>query len=558
MPSHELEVFWLVIRQSLEGNCRGYTWFAAMHGAIRARDLSRVLSLADSLAGTAYSGAAEHFAANQIAALIKKYPFPNPESLGLRPREAAMEKFLASEHRCKWINRRFRARRARSRSRPYQEFLWYASEWIRKVLGDEPDLKRIYDLCDFSSGASIGVHGNATNLGRKLSAISWSCTPSALTHAIDAIWSNDQMKLLILGGEMACYDKSVFTASLCVKVDLVSYNKISFVPKTAKTFRTIAVEPLLNGFVEKGVDQYMRECLARNGLDLSYQEPNQFMALQGSRGGFNPYATIDLSSASDSVSTELVRELLPPAWFDFLNQIRSPSYMLDQCKPVSYEKFVSMGNGFCFPLETLIFAALARSVHMVYSNPVDLRVYGDDIIVRQSMAAVVIEILDYCGFKTNTDKTFIFGPFRESCGADWYEGQDVRPVYWDSDLTDIREVFALHNSMNRSDRCKQFFAEVQAFLRVLVPPAVCFMKPHQGPGDTAFAVELDTFMGSRHARWNRFEQRWSWTEVQSRSIRDVLRIPSAPLLEYLAILRGSSSDIPLALRRLTRAVRVKV
>jgi hypothetical protein len=41
----------------------------------------------------------------------------------------------------------------------------------------------------------------------------------------------------------------------------------------------------------------------------------------------------------------------------------------------------------------------------------------------------LIERLEFCGFKTNTRKSFWQGDFRESCGTDWWRGLDVRPFY---------------------------------------------------------------------------------------------------------------------------------
>jgi hypothetical protein len=183
-----------------------------------------------------------------------------------------------------------------------------------------------------------------------------------------------------------------------VQVEYVQYNKITCVPKNAKTDRTIAIEPTLNGFLQTGVDRFYKKRLRRIGVDLSSQALNKALARIGSLYGC--YSTIDLSSASDSMSVQLIKELLPADWFSFLDAIRSPSYSLDNKTPVRYEKFCIMGNGFCFPLETLIFRAAVEyvmSVCSIHPNRT-CAVYGDDIIVPYECALLLIEVLRDLGF----------------------------------------------------------------------------------------------------------------------------------------------------------------
>jgi len=573
-----LDLYFRSLGKLLDCNHEDLEYFDRIRGLVRSRAVVPLLTFADSLVATEYATALEHFRANQLAALIRKYPFPSSLTPGINPEDTAIEKFILAERRCKWNNRRFRA--ARKSFSPHTLIIESARAWILRVLGESPNLESIYDKCDFGAGASVGVHGNATNIGRKLLAEQWSCTPSALNHAYRAIWANAQIRDLLLGETkgFVCLDPSLLKEAVDKRVgnNLIQHNNISFVPKTAKTHRSIAVEPLLNGFLQKGIDSEMRVLLRDiGGIDLSLQEPNQLMAREGSLGGFDPYATIDLSAASDSISLELVRDLLPPDWFSLLNQTRSPSYLLND-RIVRYEKFTSMGNGFCFPLETIIFAALTHGVYRCNGQRPDFRVYGDDIIVRRNIALHLIEVLRWCGFQTNTDKTFCFGPFRESCGADWYEGLDVRPVYLDDPLDDVRRVFSIHNSSLRSPLTEKFFQGLRPFLREEVPKQFRFVRPERRvsarnalvrvnrvqwwlplsrteSNDTCFIVPYDTFLVSEHTRWVREEQRWAWKEILSESVADLLRHPLQNAVEYLAILRGSKSSQPLSLRRLTKA-----
>jgi len=115
------------------------------------------------------------------------------------------------------------------------------------------------------------------------------------------------------------------------------------------------------------------------------------------------------------------------------------------------EKFSSMGNGFTFELETLIFSAAVSAVYemkgLVCTFGVDASVYGDDIIVRTEAAADVIAALKYIGFTTNSDKTFLNGYFRESCGGDYFNGVPVRGYYMKESPNEPHQIIALCNGI---------------------------------------------------------------------------------------------------------------
>jgi hypothetical protein len=318
--------------------------------------------------------------------------------------------------------------------------------------------------------------------------------------------------------------------------------------------RTIAVEPLLNGFVQKGVDLFFRKRLKRVGIDLSDQSRNQELAREGSlKGEIDPFVTIDLSSASDSLSTEVCRYLLPPDWFDFLNQIRSRRYRLVG-EEFTYHKFVSMGNGFCFPLETLIFASLCKTVYDEASLRHDFSVYGDDIIVRQSVAVRLLELLKVCGFRVNRKKTFLTGPFRESCGADWYEGKDVRPVTLDYAFDSVENIFKFCNLARSREVTATFFFEHLEFLEALIPPVSRFVRPYKGDVATALEVPFETFLSSPFAKYDKHLMSWSWKEIRRSGVADKMayRLHGYNIAVMGAALQGSSSQQPFTERRNTR------
>jgi hypothetical protein len=189
-------------------------------------------------------------------------------------------------------------------------------------------------------------------------------------------------------------------------------------------------------------------------------------------------------------------------------------------------------------------------------SPVDFRVYGDDIIVRQSDALVVLELLKFIGFKSNPEKTYLVGRFRESCGTDWYCGQDVRPAYLDFRLTTNIDLYKFHNATLRSSYTMEFFRRTRECLVRECPDEVRFLRPYHGNQDGAFTVPLDLAMHCKFVRWSRRSFSWRWLEVSHRPVRDRLRGYDPLLcnkLEYLAVLRGGSSGLPLSVRRKARA-----
>lgn len=207
---------------------------------------------------------------------------------------------------------------------------------------------------------------------------------------------------------------------------LVRGNRFTTVPKDATKDRGICVEPGGNIFCQLGVGSFIRQrLLHRAKLDLEQgQSLHRRMAMEGSIS--NRLSTIDLSSASDTVSLKLCELLLPREWFELLYSLRSP-FTLIMGKWVRLEKFSSMGNGFTFELETLIFYAIALVASGRHVRDPEVKVYGDDIIVPATASSAVTSALRFFGFTPNPRKTFTSGPFRESCGGDFYLGEDVTP-----------------------------------------------------------------------------------------------------------------------------------
>jgi len=523
-------------------------------GLLRSRSFPQLLRWADEVAGTVYPSASLQFAAHQVTSLIRKYPW-DESVVQTNPEQAAVDTFKRAEHRCARVNQWFATRSrpfSRRRADRWEYYLNRMRSYIRYVINDAPDLLSIYEGCDFTAGASIGVHGDATNLGRKLSAERWSVTPPALPILAAALSHNVHYGSRFARSNGLIQSLHISETDVQASVQLVRANKIAFVPKTAKTFRSIAVEPLGNGFIQKGTDLLMRKLLKRVGIDLSDQSLNQRMARQGSLDDSDEsFCTLDLTSASDSISVALVRELLPPDWFNFLNRIRSPSYELSGVVSTS-NKFCTMGNGFCFPLETLIFASACHAVNAGRAST-DFMVYGDDIIVRRKFYDDLVSLLLRLGFLPNRRKSFKEGPFRESCGSHWYRGEDVNSFTLNFRLDNLQSMFKFVNLAQRNRRTSAFLEECVRIVLMRIPDQFLFWRPFKGAPDTGIdPIGTDV----RNIRWSRCQklQTFKWIELSSRPVRDDRRYPS--WVVEAAILRGASSEEPFTFRRKT-VVRVR-
>jgi hypothetical protein len=214
--------------------------------------------------------------------------------------------------------------------------------------------------------------------------------------------------------------------------------KVVLVPKDSRGPRLISMEPLEIQYIQQGIGKKLvkwleRHPLTRGHVNFTSQEINRELALNGSSTG--EWATLDLSDASDRVSTALVKELFRDTGFlPVLLATRSSSTKLPDGRVVELEKFAPMGSALCFPIEALVFWALTvacvhvygqKSVRSILSN---VYVYGDDIIVRSGYEVFALQHFHYFGLRFNQSKCCTSGSFRESCGCDAFRGEVVTPV----------------------------------------------------------------------------------------------------------------------------------
>lgn len=215
--------------------------------------------------------------------------------------------------------------------------------------------------------------------------------------------------------------------------------RLVFVPKSITAYRSISMEPASLMWIQQGVLQAFVKALHRHRyLKQRFlpetQEPNRLGAWMGSLDG--SFATIDLSSASDSVSWELVKKWFHKTYlYRWMLCTRSTSVLLPTGDTLALKKFAPMGSALCFPTECVVFCAIVEcAIKECGADPGKslYRVYGDDIVVETEFAQAVINRLEKNGFKVNRRKSFTEGTddfrFRESCGGEYLNGEDVTPV----------------------------------------------------------------------------------------------------------------------------------
>lgn len=427
------------------------------------------------------------FALYQASSLLKKYQFSTDSNIR---RQRAIDKFMAAEEVCRNFNLSGSKTLASLTDVSELSAFSFARKFIERLLGDFlPEVQRMTLWSRHGPGSNTDTKQGMVSLYDKYSNWPYSCTAKALRSARLAIQNDERWLGALEDSYRERYnvpkhqilDQVTFWSNVFKVQDT---NRITFVPKNGLIDRSIAIEPCMNLYLQLGVDGFIRRRLMRWGVNLDDQTKNQRLAQVGSQlwDGDDPFVTIDLAAASDTVSTELCRLLLPPQWYTYLMDIRSPSGTLNE-EILDYEKISSMGNGYTFALESLVFTALVYAVERVthgsYKREL-VAVYGDDLIVRRSSSTLLVRMLNLCGFTVNSEKSFFEGPFRESCGADWFKGTPVRPVFvknqpstvmelW-NDLNRIRRILSLRRGSFES-KCESLLERwIPITLRAIVGP----------------------------------------------------------------------------------------
>jgi hypothetical protein len=302
--------------------------------------------------------------------------------------------------------------------------------------------------------------------------------------------------------------------------------RVVFVPKTQKTPRVIAVEPVCMQYAQQGLSRLLvgrleNHPLTAGRVNFSDQTVNQRLALRSSQS--RKHATLDMAEASDRVSLEHVRLLFrsAPKFLEWMEACRSMRAELPDGQIIDLRKWASMGSALCFPVEALVFFAtilasravrLGRPItrRLLHSLAEDVYVYGDDLIVPTDEAPLICDDLESFGFKVNRRKSFWNGHFRESCGSDCYDSELVTPVYLRRDLpTSQKDTSGLVSGVATANQLFSagYYATAGAMRDALEKT---FGRLPQVPQDhPALGWHFHSEVVPRR-RWNRFLQRFEY------------------------------------------------
>jgi len=308
-------------------------------------------------------------------------------------------------------------------------------------------LESILDRARMGPGSSVGAVGD--DFYTKL----FSSPLTTTSEGLYSVYTN----YVSQSGTWA--DAESFRSACYGEARIVASNRLSCVPKNVDISRTICTEPSLNMFYQLGLGELLVDRLQSFfGIDLSIQQSrNRDLARIGSfdlKVNRNPpedgLVTIDLSKASDSIGLKMLEKTFPRDFLAWLRLLRCRETEMPDGSKVQLNMVSTMGNGFTFPLQTMIFCCVVEAANKVCEYPAERGswgVNGDDIICGKFVARNVCRLLTLLGFTVNASKSFFEGPFRESCGADFFQGLPVRGVYVKT-LRQPHSRYAVINQLN--------------------------------------------------------------------------------------------------------------
>lgn len=408
---------------------------------------------------------------------------------GVDTRQVSLKAFETAEAKCRQTNIVFRDTVLRGITPRVHAVFHGAARKIADILGNVKSVS-ITD-CGWGPGSTFSLVGEDSTLVHKLREKRMSVTHGALPLAQTIVGQDTHwLRARDIEADGEC-------TLLPIEFEVVKGNKITTVPKNAKTDRVIAQEPTLNIFIQKGFGKYIRRRLRRFGVDLDDQSLNQRLA---ARAYWEDLVTVDLKAASDTISKGLIQHLLPLDWVHALDAVRSKCYLHDGSW-VPYQKWSSMGNGYTFELESLIFYSLASACHdLVSPSCVPPSVYGDDVIISAAAYPLFREVIEQSGFTVNSEKTHSDSCFRESCGKHYFCGLDVTPVYQKEIPNVLEEVYRLANRLRRlafsRDTCRDSCSGLRAAWRGILDfvPRKKHVLPLGTSEDSGFVMSYSDYL----------------------------------------------------------------
>lgn len=225
----------------------------------------------------------------------------------------------------------------------------------------------------------------------------------------------------------------------CIAVEAIA------VPKSYKSYRIITPLAPINAMELQRVRKAWERALEVNGFtqyfDVTSQDRNRELALRGSTDG--SYTTVDMSSASDSISRELAYSLMPHEVVDLIDPFMERwidwRYANGSEGGRECYMFGTSGNPITFVHEGTFFMSGCLTANDIFNQFLKAEdeepalppsIFGDDMSVDTRVYELLADILRHLGCYLNAEKTFSDGFYRESCGSEYYAGLDVASLYW--------------------------------------------------------------------------------------------------------------------------------
>lgn len=449
--------------------------------------------------------------------------------LGIDKEQVAMEALLDAESHCRTTNAIWGMMHAGEFSfTPRVMAVFHLAQGhIQRILGPRPTLDELG--LRFGPGATSLTKKRESSVKRKLGK-GVSCSEDLVGWARALL--GQMPHLAELHAEQSVVTEEEFWGVVPV---VLHTGAISFVRKNYKTDRTTETQPTLNGMFQLGIgDEMLMRASCVEGLDLRDQKLNQRLAKIGSLTG--EVATLDLKSSSNYIAVRLVQSLYPEDWYSMLKAARCGKVRLPGGRVLELEMFSGMGNGFTFPLQSVLFYALARASATVLKidKPI-VAVYGDDLIVDTALVPFLMEVLGAAGLVVNTEKSYFDGPFRESCGADFLTGFDVRPVYVKKMLTPA-VLFSFYNGLIR----KKFHDLAGQVLQYMHPDVILWGPDGYGDGHL---ITEDKSLYAKRANRHLGHEGFTFNTYATSSKKDWTYHPGDRILHTYAIYRRGKTDL---------------
>lgn len=355
-----------------------------------------------------------------------------------------------------------------------------------------------------------------------------------------------------------CYGDVSYVPNQC----FTRQARLIVVPKNVLKDRTICAEPATLMFYQKGVQRALYDYITQHPylgrrIPLRDQTRNGQLALKASASAWRwngPWdehtcSTIDLQMASDRLSWATVRSifrgtpLLRHLW-----ATRSREVVLPDGRILPLAKFAAMGSALCFPIQSIVYAACCEDAARSESSRFKTwSVFGDDIICHAAIHDRVIESLGRLGLVINHTKTFAgTHPFRESCGVEAFDGEDVTPVTLTGLSRSSEGIMAALDKAGELYSTGNNLASIYLYQWVYanLPKSI---RPFLDVGPNAYyKFAFDLFQGRK--RWSKRYQRAQRPVILARVMKQHVPDDELRLYHHLLLLRQRTCQ-PWAERR---------